>query len=44
MGKLVRAKVVDRHKDTIDYLYTPEAKNIVNGRNIEAIKKIFSII
>ncbi|OFY71051.1 MAG: long-chain fatty acid--CoA ligase [Bacteroidetes bacterium RBG_13_42_15] len=44
MGKLVRAKVVDRHKDTIDYLYTPEAKNIVNGRNIEAIKKIFNII
>ena len=44
MGKLVRAKVVDRHKDTIDYLYTPEAKNIVNGRNIEAIKKIFNIV
>jgi long-chain acyl-CoA synthetase len=42
LGKLVRAKVVDRHKDTIDYLYTPEAKNIVNPRNIEALKKIFN--
>jgi long-chain acyl-CoA synthetase len=39
-GKMVRAKIVEHHKDRIDYLYTPEAKNIVNPRNIEAIKKI----
>jgi long-chain acyl-CoA synthetase len=39
-GKMVRAKVVDRHKDKIDYLYTAEAKNIVNSRNLEAIQKL----
>jgi long-chain acyl-CoA synthetase len=43
-GKMVRAKIVEYHKDKIDYLYTPEAKNIVNPRNIEAIKKIFNIM
>jgi long-chain acyl-CoA synthetase len=39
-GKMVRAKIVEYHKDKIDYLYTPEAKNIINPRNIEAIKKV----
>jgi Long-chain acyl-CoA synthetases (AMP-forming) len=39
-GKMVRAKVVEYHKDKINYLYTPEAKNIVNPLNIETIKKI----
>ena len=29
-GKMVRAKIVEYHKDKIDYLYTPEAKSIVN--------------
>jgi long-chain acyl-CoA synthetase len=40
---MVRAKIVEYHKDKIDYLYTPEAKNIVNPKNIEAIKKILEI-
>ena len=40
LGKLVRAKVVDRHMDRIDYMYTPEGKNIVNQMNIEAIRKV----
>jgi len=43
LGKMVRAKISERHKDEIDFLYTPEAKNIVNPRNIEAIKKILGI-
>jgi len=43
LGKLVRAKVVDRHKDRIDYMYTPEGKNIVNQMNIEAIRKVLGI-
>jgi len=43
LGKLVRAKVVERHKDKIDYLYTPEAKNIVNQRNLAAIKNVLGI-
>jgi long-chain acyl-CoA synthetase len=42
-GKMVRAKIVEYHKDKIDYLYTPEAKNIVNPQNIEAIKKVLGI-
>jgi long-chain acyl-CoA synthetase len=42
-GKMVRAKVVDRHKDKIEYLYTAEAKNIVNPKNLEAIKRVIGI-
>ncbi len=42
-GKMVRAKITERHKDKIDYLYTPEAKNIVNPQNIDAIKKVLNI-
>jgi long-chain acyl-CoA synthetase len=40
-GKMVRGKIVEHYKDKINYLYTPEAKNIVNPVNIETIKKIF---
>ncbi len=43
-GKMVRAKIVEYHKDKIVYLYTPEARSIVNPRNIEAIKKVFHIM
>ena len=43
LGKLVRAKVVERHQDKIDYLYTPEGKNIVNQKNLVAIKKVTGI-
>jgi long-chain acyl-CoA synthetase len=43
LGKMVRAKIVEYHKDKIDYLYTPEGKNIVNPRNIETIKKVLDI-
>jgi len=42
-GKMVRAKIVEYHRDKIDYLYTPAAKNIINPRNIEAIKKVLGI-
>ncbi|HUW93500.1 MAG TPA: AMP-binding protein, partial [Bacteroidales bacterium] len=34
-GKMVRAKVVEHHKDKIDYLYTADAKNIINPKNLE---------
>lgn len=40
LGKMVRAKIVEHNKDTIDYLYTPEAKNISNPRNLASIKKL----
>jgi long-chain acyl-CoA synthetase len=41
-GKMVRAKVVERHRDKIDYLYTADAKNIVNPKNLEAIKQLLA--
>lgn len=44
IGKMVRAKIVEYHKDKIDYLYTPEAKGIVNPKNFEAIKKVLNIL
>jgi long-chain acyl-CoA synthetase len=44
VGKMVRAKITERHKGIIDYLYTPEAKSIINRVNIEAIKRIFKIM
>ena len=43
LGKMVRAKIVERHKDKIDYLYTPEAKNIVNPRNLAVMKEVLGI-
>ena len=43
LGKMVRAKIVDRHKDLIEFLYSPEAKNINNNRNLAAIKKVLGI-
>ena len=43
LGKMVRAKIVEYHKDKINYLYTPEGKNIVNPMNIETIKKVLDI-
>jgi long-chain acyl-CoA synthetase len=35
--KMVRGKIVEQYKDLILYLYTPEAKDICNGRNLEVI-------
>ena len=37
--KMVRGKITERFGNEIDFLYTPEAKNIVNQVNITAIKK-----
>jgi long-chain acyl-CoA synthetase len=43
LGKMVRAKIVERYADKINYLYTSEAKNIVNPENLAAIKKVLGI-
>ena len=43
LGKMVRAKIFEYHSDRIEFLYTPEAKNIVNQRNLEAIRKILKV-
>jgi long-chain acyl-CoA synthetase len=37
--KIVRGKITERFSKEIDFLYTPEAKNIVNPMNISAMKK-----
>jgi long-chain acyl-CoA synthetase len=42
-GKMVRGKIVDHFRDRIDYLYTPEGKNIINQENIKAIRKILNL-
>ncbi len=43
LGKMVRAKIVERYGDKINYLYTSEAKNIVNPVNLAAIKKVLGV-
>ncbi len=39
--KMVRDRVVEHYKERLDYLYTPEAKNIVNKMNLKAMEKLF---
>ncbi len=38
--KIVRGKIMDRYQELIDYLYTPDAKDIANERNIEEVEKM----
>lgn len=38
--KIVRGKIMDRYQELIDYLYTPNAKDISNERNIEEVEKM----
>jgi long-chain acyl-CoA synthetase len=38
--KIVRGKIMDKHQDLIDYLYTPDAKDITNERNTEEVEKM----
>jgi long-chain acyl-CoA synthetase len=40
--KIVRGKITERFSKEIDFLYTPEAKNIVNPMNIASMKKWFN--
>ncbi len=35
--KMVRSRIVERHKDRIAYLYTPEGKNLLNPANRAAL-------
>jgi len=39
-GKMVRAKIAERFKDKITFLYTPEGKDILNPGNLLAIRKL----
>jgi long-chain acyl-CoA synthetase len=38
--KIVRGKIMDKYMDLIEYLYTPNAKDVSNERNIEEIEKM----
>jgi long-chain acyl-CoA synthetase len=40
MMKVVRPKIEEHYKDLFGYLYTPESKQVVNPRNVEAMKKL----
>jgi len=37
--KMVRGKITKYFSEELEYLYKPEAKNIINQRNIEAVRK-----
>jgi long-chain acyl-CoA synthetase len=37
-SKIVRGKITERFRKELDFLYTPEAKEIKNQMNIQAIK------
>ena len=37
--KMVRGKIAGYFKAELDFLYTSEAKSIVNKMNVEALKK-----
>jgi long-chain acyl-CoA synthetase len=38
--KIVRGKIIDKYQELIDYLYTPDAKDITNERNLEELEKM----
>ena len=38
--KIVRGKIMDKYQNLIDFLYTPEAKDITNERNLEEVEKM----
>jgi long-chain acyl-CoA synthetase len=40
--KMVRPKITERYQDLLNFLYTPEAKSILNERNITEIVKLIS--
>jgi len=37
--KMVRGKITEYFNDELEFLYTPEAKNIINQKNMGALKK-----
>ena len=39
MLKMVRGKITEHYAKELEILYTPQAKNIENNMNVEAIKK-----
>jgi len=40
--KVIRPKVEEHYKDLFNYLYTSESKNVLNPRNMEAMKQLLA--
>jgi long-chain acyl-CoA synthetase len=40
--KVVRPKVEERYEKLFEFLYTPEAKNVINEPNVEAMKNLLN--
>jgi long-chain acyl-CoA synthetase len=38
--KIVRGKIMEKYQDLIDFLYTSDAKDVTNERNIEEVEKM----
>ena len=38
--KIVRGKIMSRYNELIEFLYTPEAKDVTNERNLEEVEKM----
>lgn len=38
--KMVRGKIMTKYRDLIEFLYSPEAKEITNDRNIQEVEKM----
>jgi long-chain acyl-CoA synthetase len=38
--KIVRGKIMDKYEDLIDFMYTPDAKDVANERNLEEVEKM----
>ena len=40
MRKMVRGKITEHYQSTIDFLYTPEARDINNSLNFKALENL----
>ncbi|HDS07962.1 MAG TPA: long-chain fatty acid--CoA ligase [Bacteroides sp.] len=40
--KIVRPRIEQHHEELLRFLYTPDSKNILNARNLEAMKNLLS--
>lgn len=43
MMKMVRHRVVERHRDLVDYSYSPEGSRVENARNVATLRAMFKL-
>ncbi len=41
-AKMVRGKIIEHYKKELEFLYTPEAKNIANHYNLQSLERFFT--